>query len=1197
MKLNELNYHCPLNIRDKISQIMKCTTIMLVIFTFYSFTDSYAQNTKLNLELKDASIMDIIGSIENQSEFIFVYNDELLPVLKSKTGTVRFKRATIQKVLDDMLEKNNILYIIEGRQIILKKEILQPANILPTNTNIEEVDVQNKISGVVTDESGVPLPGVNILVHGTISGTQTDFDGNFNIEANEGDVLVFSYIGMKTTRVTVGTSATINVSMKEDAAALDEVVVTALGISRDKKGLGYAVQELQGDDLNEARESNFVNSLSGKVAGVNITTSSAVGSSSRVVIRGESSLNFGGNEPLYIIDGIPVGNIGTNNRTSVDYGNSASEINPADVESMTILKGPAAAALYGSRAANGVIVITTKSGKANQGLGVSFTSGTTMETILRLPKFQNEFGQGKNGNYEGSNFGASSSIYPDGIRDGYDESWGPRLNVGTLERQFQSPTLGGMRGSDVANPNRGEVIPTPWIAYPDNFKDFFNTGYTFFNNIALTGSNEYGTFRLSYTNMDQTGVVPNNDLQRNTISFKSSYKLSDKFTVNTTASYIKSTSENRPETGYGRHSIMYFMNWSVRNMDINALRDYWQEGFEGTKQFQYNYGENHNNPFFYQFENTRGQDKNRMFGNISLTYDFTDHLSLSTKAGTDFYNDFRPLKWAVSTVGREQGSYWEDSRYFQESNYDFLLRYKNKIGDKFNYVISGGGNHMKQDYRERRAIAPELLIPGIYSIANSATNPVVESFTSEKAINSLYAFTQLDYDNKFFMDLTARNDWSSTLPADNNSYFYPSISFSTLVDQLIPMPEWVNRAKIRLGAAQVGSDTGAYNLNSTFNFASTWGPYSSLASGADLKNNNLRPESITTYEIGTDIKLFNNRFGLDITYYDTRSKDQIINVPLASSTSYSARVINAGEIQNTGFEIMLNATPIKFEDGFEWKTFINYSQNKGKVLELAEGITSITQSAPGEDASIQSRVGEEMGAIWGPGYQRVESGPMQGEIIIFDNGRPKPTSEDIYLGNFNPDWLGSWGNTFTYKNFSLSALIDVHWGGEFISRFYNKGIGAGQLIETAVGRSARAVGTEYDDPYYAVGAALVNGGYVPNSTSTDGTYSEGVNGVDARYFHKGIDHISEAQLFDGTYAKLRELKFGYRFPNKWFNNVVRDVHLSIVGRNLFLWTPDSNQHFDPEVATATSGGGLIPGFENMSLPSTKNVGFNLNMKF
>ena len=1053
--------------------------------------------------------------------------------------------------------------------------------------------------GKVVDEQNVSLPGATIVVTGKNIGVVTDMDGNFEIQLTKGnEIITISYIGFDSIDFNTTKLSSAVIVLQSSSESLNEVVVTALGIKRATKSLGYAIQELKGDDLNEARETNFINSLSGKIAGVNITSSGAVGSSSRIVIRGESSLNFGGNDPLYIVDGIPVGNDNTSNSTSSDYGNSAAEINPADIEALTVLKGPAAAALYGSRAANGAIVITTKSGKEGQGMGVSIATGITFEEVLRLPKFQDEFGQGLAGKYEGSNFGASFSIYPDGVRDSYDESWGPRLNVGTLERQFHSPTLGGMRGGDVSNPNRGEVIPTPWIAYPNNVKDFFNTGFTSFNNISLTGSNDKGNYRLSYTKLDQTGVIPNNDLHRNTIALKTKYNFTDKFSAIASVNYVKTTSENRPETGYGRSSIMYMMNWSVRNMDINSLRNYWQNGFEGTRQFQYNYGENHNNPFFYQYENTKGQDKHRLFGNISLNYDFNDNLSLTVKGGTDLYNDFRPMRWALSTVDFENGKYQEETQFFEERNNDFLLRYKNKIGQKFNYVISAGGNQMNRIGRNRLVVAPQLLVPGVYSLDNSASEIVTSSYSSEKAINSLYSFAQLDYDGTYYMDITGRNDWSSTLPANNNSYFYPSLSFSALIDKVISMPDWVSQAKLRLGAAAVGSDTGAYNLNNSLIFQQPWGSNYTLANESNLKNNTLKPEKIKTYEIGTDIRLFNNRLGIDLTYYDTRSMDQIINIPLTASTSYNSRVINAGEIQNKGFEIMLNATPILTSGGFEWKTSINFSKNIGKVIELAEGITSITQSAPDEDASIQARIGEKMGAIWGPGFQRVESGPMKGEIIINANGLAKITEGDILLGNINPDWIGSLSNSFFYKNFRVSALIDLHWGGEFVSRFYNKAMGAGQLIESAEGRSARAVGEEYDNPYYIVGAAEVDGVYVPNSTSSDGTYSEGVYGTDVRSFYKGqLDHISEAQLFDATYAKLRELKIGYKFPNKYFNNIVNDLEISLVGRNLVLWTPKSNQHFDPEVATATTGSGIVPGFEAMSLPSTKSYGFNLSMKF
>ncbi|MFD2789868.1 SusC/RagA family TonB-linked outer membrane protein [Arenibacter sp. H213] len=1169
------------------------TLIMFIVFFSIKANTTYAQRT-ITLDLDNVTVKTVLDHIENSTDYRFVY--KIREVDLQRKVNVKVKDQLVTSVIQGVFKKSETKYNVINFQIFLTRK----NSTKPVDEKVKSGgDQQLEVMGTVLDESGLPLPGASIIEKGTSNGTQTDFDGNFKITVvNSNAVLVISYIGFAPKEIPYRGQSHLSVTLIESASGLDEVVVTALGISREKKGLGYAIQEIQGDDMNEARETNFVNSLAGKVAGVSISSAGGVGSSSRIVIRGENSLNFGGNDPLYVIDGVPTGNAGTSNSTSADYGNSSAEINPADIESVTVLKGAAAAALYGSRAANGVIVVTTKSGKRNTGLGVSVTTGTTMESLLRFPKFQNEFGQGRDGNYKGSNFGASFSIYPDGIRDSYDESWGPRLNVGTLERQFHSPTLGGMRGGDVSNPNRGEIIPTPWIAYPNNMRDFFQTGTTIFNNVALAGGNDKGTFRLSYTNLDQKGIIPNNNLKRNTLALKSSYKLTEKFNVDATVNYTNTTSTNRPETGYARTSIMYMFNWSVRNMDMNALRDYWQKGYEGKRQFQYNYGENHNNPFFYQYENTKGQDKHRIFGNISLNYEFTDHFSMMLRGGTDFYNDFRPQRWAVSTVGFEKGRYQEIAIFNEERNYDFLLTYKNKIGNDFNFSLSGGGNQLRLKGRNSRIIAPELSEPGLYAFENSASNLVANSGKFEKSLNSLYAFAYLDFKSTYYLDITARNDWSSTLPSANNSYFYPSVSFSALLNNTIKMPDWVTLAKIRLGAAQVGNDTGVATLVDYYEFRRPWDGTLTMVSGGNLSKFNVKPESITTYEIGADIRFFQNRLSLDLTYYDTRSKNHIMGIPLPASTSYGSRVINAGEIQNKGTEIMLNATPIKIKDSFQWDLTLNWSNNEGKVLQLAEGITTITQTAPGEDASIQARIGERMGAIWGPGYQRVESGPMAGEIIIGNGGTAQITTEDIYLGNFNPDWMGSINNIFTYKNISLAGLIDVKWGGEFVSRFYNKGIGAGQLIESAEGRSARPVGQEYKALYYIPGAALVNGEYVQNSTSDDGTFSEGVYGIDVRGFYKGrMDHISEAQLIDATYIKLRELKLGYKFSNDIFNGLFKDVNLSLVGRNLALWTPKSNVHFDPEVAVATTGGGLIPGFENMSLPSTKSIGVNLNMKF
>jgi len=1188
MKKNRYcRWHTKVCLPGKFLLTMKLSFLLLFIGALQLSASVYSQSTSLSLDLKNRTVKEVLQTIEEHSDFRFFYNEKFVDL--NRKVSIFSENKSVENILNEVFTGINISFKIMGNNLI----IITPAE---GNTQTQQI---RSVSGKVSDSTGASLPGVSVSIKGTNNGIVTDINGKYslsNVQSNA--TLIFSFVGMKTQEIKVENQNVIDVVLKEETIGINEVVVTALGISREKKGLGYAVQEIKGDQLNVARETNFVNSLAGKVAGVNIVSGGAVGSSSRITMRGESSLSLQSNQPLFVIDGVPMGNDGVSNSTAADYGNSSGEVNPADIESMTVLKGPAASALYGSRAANGAIVIVTKSGKQGKGVGVSVNSGTTFESLLRLPKFQNKFGQGNNGLFEGSNFGNSSSIYPNGVNDNYDESWGPRMDVGTMAKQYFSPTTGGMRGGDVDNPNRGDIIATPWISRPNNIRDFFEVGHTYYNNIALTGSNEKGDFRISYTNLDEKGVIPNNDLTRNTVAFKSNYKLTDKIKVNVSADYVKTNSTNRPDNGYGRNTFMYFVTWFGRNGDMNALKNYWETGLNGIKQFQYNYGEDHNNPFFLQYENTKGQNKDRLYGNISLNYDITSKLSLMGRIGTDVYNDFRPMKWAVSTVSYEKGSYREDYLFYQEQNYDFLLTWKDHVGHDFNYRASLGGNSMDRRNRYRSVVAPTLLIPGLYSIANSASALQDGSNTSHKRINSLYAFTQMDYKSTYYLDLTFRNDWSSTLPSSSNSYFYPSVSFSTLIDKITRLPQWVDQAKIRMGVAGVGNDTNPYSLRSTYSFVNpTWGDSYALTSGSTLPNTELKPEKVFTYEIGSEIKLFDNRVNFDFTYYDIRSKNQIIQLPLAISSGYGSRMINAGEIQNKGFEIMLNLVPIRTTD-FKWDATFNFSTNRGKVIKLVSGVDRIVQAAEAEDVATEAVVGQRTGALYGPGYQRVDSGPLKGQIIIGTNGVPLATSNYIRLGNANPDWIGSLSNEFMYKNFSFGVLVDVHYGGEFVSRFFNKANGAGELVESLKGREARTVGHEYDSPYYMEGAAMVNGQYVSNSTSTDGTYSTGVYGTSARSFIKKLtDHIPEGQVFDATYMKLREVKLGYAIPSKVFNHLIKDATISLVGRNLLLWTPKSNQHFDPEVSVATSGNGLVPGQENMALPSTRSFGFNVSFKF
>jgi len=1094
-------------------------------------------------------------------------------------------------------------YLLQQLTRIEKKGAIRYVCIVLWCFLVTPLIAQNEINvkGKVLDPSSQPLPGVSILLKGKTTGTTTDAAGEYSIKANSSnDILVFSYIGYTTQEIKVGSRSLIDVSLVDEIGTLDEVVVTALGISREKKTLGYATQVVKGEQLNDAPATNFVNNLSGKVAGVQINSSGTVGGSARIVIRGESSLSITGNQPLYIIDGVPIGNEGTNNNWSgADYGNAAAEINPADIESMNVLKGPAAAALYGSRAANGAIVITTKSGKGKKGIGVSFNSYAYGEQVGRLPKFQNMFGQGRNGDFQGSNFGAAWSVYPSGIQDGYDESWGPRLDQGTMEAQYNSPTTNGFRGGDVALNNRGDIIETPWVSHPNNIKDFFDNGRKFYNNLAFSGSNDRGDYRLSFTSLNVKGVVPNNDLDRYQLNFNSSYKLTNKLSTSVNINYMKQKSENRPDNGYGRNTIMYFFTWMGRQVDINGLRDYWQPGFEGIRQFQYNYGENHNNPFFMLYENTKGQDKDRIFGNVALDYAFTDKLKLKLRSAQDVAHDFRPMRWAQSTVDHPNGRYEEVRMFTTERNTDFLLTYDNTTTESdFGYLLSAGGNRFDYSGNSQNGVAPQLLIPGVYNLGNVSGAPQAWSSLSKKRINSLYAMANLNYKGLVYLDITARNDWSSTLPLSNNSYFYPSFGLNTNLKDIFGLQGNISQLQLRASWAQVGNDAGMYQIRNAYSYNIPWGSNYSLVGNSSLANPDLKPEIVSTYEIGTAIGFFHNRLGLDVTYYDIRARNQILSLAMVQSSGASSRMINAGEIKNTGVEVVLNATPIATQSGFRWNMTLNWAHNLGKVIALSDQVDKLVQAAPGENASIQARVGERMGAIWGPGFQRVPDGPMKGEVIIFTNGRAARTVEDIYLGNHNPNWTGGWSNQVSYKGIILNFLFSGQYGGKFVSRFYNKAAGAGMLEESLWGRGARQPGQEYKDLYYAKGAALMaDGSYQQNSTIDDGTLSQGIHGTDVRSMVKGqMDGISEAQLFSSTYFKLRELSLGYSLPTKFLKtNLISSAKIALTGRNLLLLTPKSNRHFDPEVSVATAGGGLIPGFENMSIPGTREFGISLNI--
>jgi TonB-linked SusC/RagA family outer membrane protein len=1042
------------------------------------------------------------------------------------------------------------------------------------------------ISGKVSDANNEPLPGATILVKGLNRGTITEVDGTYSISAAPNEVLVFSFVGFENIERTVGNQTIINVVLAE-GMALSEVVVTALGVERETKALGYSVQVVDGSKFTEARETNVINSLSGRVAGVQITNgSSGIGGSTRVTIRGESSLNINANQPLFVVDGVPISNniVGSSGSggQEVDYGNSAGEINPDDVASMTVLKGPAAAALYGSRAANGAILITTKSGKNRQGLGVVINSNTTFDNALVLPQWQNTYGQGNNGQFSFVN-GAGS-----GIADGVDESWGPRLDAGLSIPQFDSPrSVPGFRGGDLNAPAGSTIQATPWVAQPNNINNFFQTGITLNNSVAISGGNEKSNIRLSYTNLDQKGIVPNTDLKRNTISVHGATKVTDKLTVNSSFNFQRTNSGNRPNISYGTENLMYLWIWYGRQINTANLRDYWMPGLEDVQQFNYNYNY-HDNPYFSTFENTNGQEKDRIFGNISLNYKFTPKLSLMLRTGLDTYNELRDRKRAFSTQRFPKGNYREDDISFSEQNSDFLLTYSETTKPVWSYSIALGGNSMVQENRYVETVAPQLLIPGIYNFTNTAVNFQVNQFASEKRINSFYGFGQIGYKNILFLDVTGRNDWSSTLPANNNSYFYPSATLSAVISDMVTLPSVISFMKVRAAYAEVGNDTNPYNLSNVYNSQVAWGPIQAKSESSRLSNADLKPERTGAFEIGTDIRFSKGRLGLDFTYFDNRTRNQIIPIELDIATGYASRIINAGEIQNQGIEIVLNAKPIQNRNGFNWDFIANFTRTRGKVLELTDGLDAYTLTDR-NGAIIQARVGERMGNIYGVGFERVEDPNSEffGQIVHNSTGTPLRDPELKLQGNYNPDWMLGLQNNFTYKGISVGFLFDFRYGGIVVSRTKIIGSTSGQLAETVYGRESG-----YD--LSVEGNGIISPGVVKNS---DGSFSPNTVKITSRNWHNRYYERNNVEVakYDATFLKLREVTIGYTIPKTVFGNMpIQDVRVSLVGRNLALWT--ENPHFDPETLSM-SGGTLQPGIENMALPSSRSIGFNINVKF
>jgi len=1168
-----------------ILRIMKTIFIFLFVFISGIFaTEAESQVSKVSISKSNVRILEMIDEIEHQTDYLFIYNKNEVDV--NRKVSVHATNEPVAQVLHNIFGRTDIVYAMEGNSIMLMKKKKEASEPISTESFQQR---GKKITGIVLDESKEPIIGANIIVKGTSQGVITDTQGSFSIEVPIGANIQVSYIGYADKTFQVGKESSYRIILSEATEALNEVVVTALGISREKKGLGYATQEIKTGAL-ENKNSNLVSMLSGKVAGLNINTGAVAGAGSRISIRGERSLSAGPSSPLFVIDGIPIGS-GAGSQTSSAEIN---EISSNDIESMNVLKGAAASALYGSAAANGAIIITTKKGKKGSGLGISYSGTFSRETPLILPKLQDQFGQGKNGIYEGGNFGSSSGYYPSGKNDNYDESWGPRF-MGQKMILFDSPTTNGYRAGDTyLSPEiRGEAIASDWVAHPNNIRDYFDHGTTRINSIALSNSINGQTFRIGYTNTKQDGLTPNNNINRHSFNLNNSIELNKWMSADVVVNYTKTNRTNVPTLGYGQDvSPMYFFCWMPQSHNINSLKEYWQRGgLEGTRQFQ-NMA-SYNNPYFVMYEMASASETHRFFGKLGINIKPMEGLSIMLRGGTD--NSWEADSRHESYYKNGGNGYYDDNQYqSHNNNYDFLINYTPKLGNTFGLTANFGGNRREAFYKDLTANTSSLIVPNIFSLSNSKEKPSVSDRRTKKVVNSLFGSALLDYKRMIFAEVTGRNDWSSTLPPSTNSYFYPSVTLSGLVSEMTKLPSFISYAKVRASYASVGNDTDPYNLYNSYSLSGYWNGAPTLSNPGNLLNSNLKPAMAQTWETGAELNFFKNRFNIDFSYYHTITKDQIISLQTALTSGYGSRLINSGKTANTGIELMVNATPVLLQNGLKWNVGFNFSRSRTKVVYLAEGMDELILTSEGlEDAKIVARKGERMGQIFGTAYDRVEEGPLKGEPILNSSGQ-YVSKKDVYLGNVNPDWTAGISSSLSFKRFDLSVLFDIRHGGYFISRTLNKFVGAGQTVESLEGRGAREKGKEYNDLYYSEGAIMVNGEYQQNLQIFDGTYSKGIAGNDARRFIKTkYDHITEAQLTDASFAKLRELRIGYSLPEKWVKKAyMQNVNIAFVGRDLFLWT--KNQHVDPE-----SGGmnNLNLGIDAFSVPASKSFGFQINVNF
>lgn len=1056
-----------------------------------------------------------------------------------------------------------------------------------------------KVTGqVISAEDNQPVIGAAIVVKGTTIGTITDFDGKFSLDVpNDAKSVMVSYVGLKGREIPI--TAVMNIKLESDSHALDEVVVTAMGISREKKSLGYAIQEVGSEELTKAGQINVTGALSGKVAGVQVNQfGGSVGASSRISVRGNSSL-AADQQPLIVLDGVPIANdtqrSGDNTYNGVDYGSGLNDINPEDIESMTVLKG-GSAALYGMRAGNGVILITTKSGKKGSGVKVSYDGNFTIDRISTVPKLQNSYGQGNNGDewhwkqnapdlsYQeyAEKYGFNWVDGTNGINDFYDESWGPRLDAGLNLVQYDS---------------NGQKAP--WVSRPNNIKDFFQTGYSMNHTISLSANSEKSTTRASISYRDQKGTVPNTDQKRYSAQLNSFFKLNNYISYDMSASYTRTQSDNLVAQGYGGNNpINSLFAWSGRQINMKTLKENWDQKDANGNYTYYNWNTNyHMNPYFNVNENTNSYQRDRIFGKTSLYYQPFEFLKFEGRAGVDYYNSQSFERHYIDRSDWTKGGFTQINTKNTELNLDFIASFNKTFGD-FNITAMAGANYRDLSWEDARIGATALTIPGVYTIANKDGAAYNLMDHSHRRSNSVYGNASIGWRNQLYVDLSARNDWDSTI---KDAFFYPSASASWIVTESFPALKgdgsYLSFWKLRAGWAEIGSATSPYR-NRAYYYAATdaFNGVAQIYKSTVYPNPDLKPESIKTWELGTEFGFLHDRLHFDLAYYHKTTTDQILNVRIPYSSGYSSLLINAGKIENKGIELQVRGDILESKDGLNWSSTLNFSKDRSKVVELYPGLTEYGMGWTWGIAT-QAIEGEKWGELVGPGFDRVDEADVKNGLATADQiGAVKVNSNGLLrsksaqrIGNVTPDFMMNWRHDFNIKNWGFGFLLDLRIGGDIWSQTMAHSYTAGVANVTAENgiRERDIVGGVDVLKNERVVMQDASGKWVTNTIKTD-AYS---------WFKADV---SEYYVFDGSYLKLREAYISYNFPKELIakTRYISNASVSLIGTNLWLmWVHSSNtMRLDPETGGVSSDSRGI-GFEQAAVPSSRSFGLKLNLTF